>query len=179
MKIERKIRPDAVLDNLPEDRQAQLFAMMQPPENKSYAAVRKHLAKDGLLVSENLLSKWRSRYALRSACRQDEEDTQTLLEELKQEMPGLSDAQAFSLGQRIFSMLAIKREDVDTWRKVQTVQIRKDAEDRKKQEFQRETCALFVKWYADAKAREILQGDDSNDAKTEQLGQLIFKEQWK
>jgi hypothetical protein len=46
------------------------------------------------------------------------------------------------------------------------------------QKFQRETCALFLKWSRDERAKTILSGEESNDVKTEQLGQLIFQDDW-
>jgi ribonuclease D len=47
------------------------------------------------------------------------------------------------------------------------------------EKFQRETLALFLKWHEDKRVKEIISGDDSNDTKTEQLGQTIFGEDWK
>ena len=45
--------------------------------------------------------------------------------------------------------------------------------------YQRSTCELFLKWFDDVRVRTILAGADSNDAKTEKLGQQIFGEEWK
>lgn len=47
------------------------------------------------------------------------------------------------------------------------------------EKFQRESLALFVRWHEDKRVRDILSGEDSNDAKTEQLGQTIFGDDWK
>jgi hypothetical protein len=44
--------------------------------------------------------------------------------------------------------------------------------------FQRETCELFIKWYADERAKSIVEGPGDNDAKREKLGQMLFGEEW-
>jgi len=44
--------------------------------------------------------------------------------------------------------------------------------------FRRETCALFLQWAADQRAREIAASPTSNADKIEQLGQLMFGEDW-
>ncbi len=51
--------------------------------------------------------------------------------------------------------------------------------DLEEKKFQRLTCELFLKWYGDKKVKDIIAGDDSNDSKTEQLGQRLFGEDWK
>lgn len=48
-----------------------------------------------------------------------------------------------------------------------------------KQYFQRKYMAEFPKWFEDQRIRNILAGDDTTDAKTEKLGQVIFGEDWK
>lgn len=40
--------------------------------------------------------------------------------------------------------------------------------------FQRETCRLFLKWYADKQAREIAEGKGSEDVKMDQLITLMW-----
>ncbi len=44
--------------------------------------------------------------------------------------------------------------------------------------YQRQTCELFLKWYADQRVREIAESPDDTDAKTEILGRLMFGEVW-
>lgn len=49
-----------------------------------------------------------------------------------------------------------------------------------REKFQRDTAALFLKWYADQKAREIAdQPETGADEKVERLGQLMFGDDWK
>lgn len=47
------------------------------------------------------------------------------------------------------------------------------------QKFQRDTCALFIRWNEDARAREIAAAGIDNAEKIERLGQLMFGEDWK
>jgi hypothetical protein len=47
-----------------------------------------------------------------------------------------------------------------------------------RKKFQRETCGLFLKWYGDKKAREIVESRDGNAEKIEKLGRAIFGEDW-
>lgn len=45
--------------------------------------------------------------------------------------------------------------------------------------FQRETCNLFLKWNADERARQVAAGQGSNEEKIEQLGQIMFGQDWR
>jgi len=42
------------------------------------------------------------------------------------------------------------------------------------EKFQRETCELFIKWYADKRATEIVDGGATNSDKIKALHQLMF-----
>jgi len=44
--------------------------------------------------------------------------------------------------------------------------------------FRRQSLEMFFKWYADEKARQIMEGRGSNTEKMELLGQHIFGEAW-
>jgi hypothetical protein len=44
--------------------------------------------------------------------------------------------------------------------------------------FLRETCELFFKWSADARAREVASSNFSNAEKIQKLGKAIFGEDW-
>ncbi len=48
-----------------------------------------------------------------------------------------------------------------------------------RQKFQRTTCELFLKWYEDEKAKNVVEDKTiNNDAKTEALGRLMFGKLW-
>jgi ribosomal protein L14E/L6E/L27E len=44
--------------------------------------------------------------------------------------------------------------------------------------FKRTTCELFMKWYGDQKAKEIMAGGGTNAEKIDALGQAMFGEDW-
>jgi hypothetical protein len=67
-------------------------------------------------------------------------------------------------------MLVLKSRDQD---------IDKASLDLQRKRFQRETCELFLTWFEDKRAVEIAGAKDLDaDQRTNQLGQLIFKEDW-
>lgn len=66
--------------------------------------------------------------------------------------------------------LALKRESEDRAR---------EALDLQRKKFQRDTCKLFIEWAQDKRAQKIANAPDlGNEARVEQLGKLIFKEDW-
>lgn len=44
--------------------------------------------------------------------------------------------------------------------------------------FKRETCKVFMKWYEDERARQILESREDAASKLETLGKLIYGEEW-
>ena len=50
--------------------------------------------------------------------------------------------------------------------------------DLNKKKFQRTTCELFLKWAEDDRAKKVIDGRGSNAEKIEQLGQVMFGEDW-
>ncbi|HEV2692233.1 MAG TPA: hypothetical protein VG347_05000 [Verrucomicrobiae bacterium] len=106
----------AVLKNLSPERQAEVWSRMTAKtatwKDTSYAAVRKWLAQDGIETSHASLSDFYSWYPLQQQYRADEVTTDSLLEQLKAEVPGLTEEQLDELGQRTFSLLAIRNQDL-------------------------------------------------------------------
>ncbi|HSM84606.1 MAG TPA: hypothetical protein VLT16_00585 [Candidatus Limnocylindrales bacterium] len=194
MSATKKPRCDARLKTLPEERQAAIAEYAR--EHKMVETIE-WLRKDGIVTSLAGLSEFLSWWRLQAQFRADESTTEALLEELKKEASGLTDAQLDELGQRTFSLLAIRREDPDTFLQVrgarfkgeiekEKINLRRQAEARlgeglklQREKFQRETCELFLRWAADAKAKKIANATISNAEKIELLGQLMFGENWK
>lgn len=50
--------------------------------------------------------------------------------------------------------------------------------DLSRKKFQRQTCELFIKWAADDRAKKVIESRASNAEKLEQLGQVMFGEDW-
>lgn len=176
---ERKTRPDAVLQNLPEDRQDEIGSWMLPGKgNKSFAKIQKILAGDGIRVSQQALSRFYSWWWLRKQNQQTEEDVQTILELDKQTDPSLTPDQLFNRGQRLFSILAMKNQDEKAWFFIQKLNQGREDTKLNRQKFQRETCELFLKWFADKEAKAIASSSASNADKIEALGKKMFGEEW-
>lgn len=190
----RKPRPDSVLKTLPDDRQREIIAAL---ETKTLAQVRADLRADGLNTSTRALSDFRSWWLLCEQFRQDAQTASTLVEQLKAEVPKLTEAELDDLGQRTFSLLSIRNQDQSAFLKVRSARFKGEIEREKlrlrqeqgkrqeeqlaleKQRFQRETCELFLTWCANEQAKEIAARPVSNAAKIDQLGQLMFGEGWK
>jgi len=189
----RKPRTDSPLKTLPEERQGEIVEYMKAhslPETVAW------LRQDGLKTSRTALSDFWSWWHLSEQFRQDEVTTQSLLEQLKAEVPAMSEEQLDELGQRTFSLLSIRNQNLGGFVKVRSarskavlesekLKLRERAEERmtralglQQQKFQRETCSLFVKWFEDKRAREVVSGSGSNTDKIERLGELMFGEDW-
>jgi hypothetical protein len=193
MSANKKPRYDAKLKNLPEARQAEI---LDYAEEHGFVKCVAWLKEDGLSTSKTALSEFRSWYLLQQQFKADESTTDTLLEQLKKEVPDLSDAQIDDLGQRTFSLLALRRQDADTFLAYRTARskglieteklnLRKVAESRmqealalEKKRYMRETCSLFIQWLEDRNAKEIATSSATNSDKIERLGALMFGDSW-
>lgn len=166
---QRKTRPDSPLRNLPEDRQAAIIAMMEGPQNKSFAEIKKHLASDGLRVSENALSEFRSWYLLRRQFKEAEQSTDTLVELLKLDMPELSEEKLFRYGQLIFSQMALKTQDPAVWTETQKLNLKKE-----EQRLQERRIAILEKKAAQADAARDVATSKLTPEEKEQRMKSIF-----
>lgn len=190
----RKPRADSRLKTLPPERQEAIAEYAREHTMRDTLA---WLKEDGLATSLGALSEFLLCWRLQEQFRQDESTTEALIEELKKDSPSLTEEQLDELGQRTFSLLAIRREDPATFVKVRSarskaalerekLKLRQAAEQRlleglnlQREKFQRETCEMFVKWAADKRATEIARSSSSNAEKIERLGQLMFGEGWR
>lgn len=115
--LDRKPRGDSVLKTLPEPRQREIAEHAQAHTLAETAA---WLAKDGLKVSgyqlSTFLSWWRSRQFFGA----NEATAEAIKEQIAREVQGLSDAELDELGQKAFSLLAIREENLDGFVKVRT-----------------------------------------------------------
>jgi hypothetical protein len=172
----QKPRPDATLKTLPDERQAQIWEMLR---KKSYEQVAKELRADGIQTSRNAVFEFYSWYWSRQRFAEDNAMINHALEELKKEVPSISEDQLFARGQEMFSLLAYMQKDSKGWKRAQDVRSKRLLTDLELQKFQRETCELFLKWAADQRAQEIAaSGGLAQSEKIERLGQLMFGEDW-
>jgi len=195
MNPEKKVRSDAKLKGLPEERQAQIVAYAES-DNHSLSDTVKWLAEDGIDTSPAAVSGFLSWYHVRAQFRQDEGTAEQLVEQLKREAPGLNDEQLDAIGQRAFSLMAIRRQDLDGFIKVRSARTRGQIEQAKlelrqrsearlqeglrlqREKFQRESCGLVIKWADDARVKAIVAATSSNEEKFEAIGQLMFGADW-
>ena len=114
---ERKPRGDSVLKTLPEPRQREIA---EHGNAHTLAETAAWLAKDGLQVSgyqlSTFLSWWRSRQFFGA----NDATAQAIQDQIAQEVQGLTDAELDELGQKAFSLLAIREENLDGFVKVRT-----------------------------------------------------------
>jgi|SRR5579884_271193 len=175
MNAPRKPRGDSPLRTLPEERQAEIIALMK---KHTTAKVRAMLIKDGLTVSTGALSDFFSWWHLRQQFTQNQSDVSTLLEQLKKAQPELSEKQLFNYGQQVFSLLAMKTENPEIWTWVQKTRQKEEELQIERQKFRRETCKLFIEWVANEEAKKIANSTASNADKIEALGKKMFGEDW-
>jgi hypothetical protein len=188
-----KARCDAVLKNLPEDRQREIVELL---DKEGYKATRAHLIEDGLKTSLGSLSEFYSWWHWREQYQELEEDTQTVMSLLSQQRPDLKQEELEQYGSIYFQTQAVKKRDPKTFLrfatarhkaamdklnyKLKEVQIGQKDKDQSlaERKYQRETCALFFKWWEDMRVKQVMSGPESNEDKTEKLGQILFGENW-
>lgn len=176
MSASKKPRADAVLKTLPPDRQA---AIADYARAHTLTETRQWLAADGLKTSEAAISLWLSWHGLQQRLARNASTVETLLDRLVKTRPDWTPEQLNSAGQIFFTEMAMADQDPEQWRWIQATALQKEKLGLERQKFQRETCELFLKWHEDKQAQEVLRGNTSNTEKIEQLGKLMFGEDWK
>ena len=150
----------------------------------SYAAAQKWLAAHGLKISVTALQGFynsmdmRLRYASLQAAQSAETARTELPADIKQATKDRIAQHKFELAfmnlgaeQRLQLIQIQQHED--------GIALKRGKLDLEREQFQRDTCALFVKWNADQRAKDIAGSTATNADKIEQLGQLMFGEDWK
>lgn len=112
MDAPRKPRSDSALKTLPEERQAQVAALLA---SKSLAEVKAELAKDGLVTSTAALSEFFSWWQVRQSLQRREDRITGILEQVKADVPEVDQDKLFRLGQSLFGTLAIAEQDGQQW----------------------------------------------------------------
>ena len=135
MEPRKKVRGDAVLKCLPEERQAGIYDLLK---GKTLAGVKAELAQDGIAVSQQQLSEFHSWYALREALRGCEQDSVHFTELLKADMPELDEGKVAGLGEALFNLMAIRTQDPQLFLAMQTARHRARMEQMKFDQKERE-----------------------------------------
>jgi hypothetical protein len=178
MSNSKKSRSDATLKVLPPARQSDIAEYAR---THSLAETVKWLAADGVKTSNASLSDFLSWYALSAQFRADEVTTQTLLDQLKAEVPGLTDAQLDELGQRTFSLLAIRNQDADTFVNVRSAMTRAQLEkakltlrEKKLSQDERKIVLMEKKAAQADAAKGILENKELSQAQREARMREVF-----
>ena len=137
------------------------------------------LSEFGFRPSETALGNFWRWWHMQQQFKRATEDASQLMDLLKQDQPELSDQKIFSYGQRVFQLKAVQAEDPKTWANIQHVALAREQLTLEQHRFRRETCQMFLKWFEDRRAADIAAGSETNSAKIERLGQLMFGEEWK
>lgn len=120
------------------------------------------------------LSNIRDRLMLKASLTENAATTETLLEELKQEVPGITDEQLAEYGHRAFSLIALRQQDVKAWVALRRTQ--KDAGDLKlaRQKFEVEVAKKLLDEATRARADEIARGSGTEAEKIEAMRRVYF-----
>lgn len=139
----------------------------------------------------------RDRLEMQADLEEDEATAISLIDQVRADLPDITQAQLDDIGQRTFTLLALRKRDPDRWLALksardkaelekQKLALRDRAENRhdgklalETKKFQRETCELWLKWSEDQRAKDIASSPVTNSEKIEMLGQLMFGEDWK
>jgi len=180
-----KPRPNSPLKTQTEDRQREIIDYML---KHTLMETRAWLQEDGLNTSTAALSQFWSWWHLRQGFEELEADTQNFADFLKQARPDLDEAGMHNYAQQYFTTKAIKLGDQDAYLAmtsakhkamvdVEKLKVEKERLQMDQQKFRRETCALFVEWFNDKRAREIVESGASRADQIKQLYATMFPEE--
>jgi hypothetical protein len=189
--MSKKIRRDAKLKSLPPEQQADVIRIATL-HGISQATLDALSAAHGIHVASlNTLSKfWHWWHSPQERVRRElaaaGSVTELLLAKTRSNRPDVSPEALFALGTQMFSEIAIATQDPDTWVKTQgaardreKVGLKREELELEIKKFQRETCELVLKHAEDQRVKDIAAGAGTNAEKIEQLGQIMFGEDWK
>jgi len=181
-----KPRADSKLKTLPEDQQAQVFDWCA---QDGYEAARQRCSAElGLSVSLRALSEFWHWFSLRRSFSAAEQAA-TAAQELMLEFDPVSAERAAAFGQFVFTQRAISASNSQEYAMLEGLRLDKETA-KFKGEIEREklevakkrlhfmTCAKFLEWFKDERARQIADGSGTNSQKIEALGQAMFGEDW-
>ena len=166
---------DAKLKTLPQRRQSDILDYAR---DHSLADTLKWVREQGVQTSGTALSAFLSWHRLREQLMANDSTVKSILECLKSSNPKFTAEQLQIAGQAFFSALAIEQQDAQAWMWTQQTSIKKEQLALERQKFQRETAELFIKWFEDKRAKDVLSGTTDNADKIEKLGELMFGEEW-
>lgn len=148
--------------------------------------------RQGQKPSLATLSNIRDRLELEENFAEDGRTTESLLEQLKSTVPNLTEAELDEIGQRTFSLLALRQRDMKAFVRLRSARtkaeiekaklaLQEKAEARKDQElalarekFERESCELILKAARDERVKEIEASAAPHEEKIRLLREHYF-----
>ena len=175
--MSRKPNANSVLKTLPESRQTEIADYAA---EHSLAATVKWLRDDGLQTNSSSLSEFLSWYGLQQQFRQDAQTTDAILEKLKTEVQGITDDQLDEVGQRTFSLLALRNKDLDGFVNIRSAKTRKELEvaklklrERKLEQDARKLALLERKAAAFDQAKEVVESTLTPEEQKARLKEIL------
>jgi hypothetical protein len=178
----RKTRSDSDLDDYVADLDLWLFE-----ENHSYAEVVDLLKECyDYTTSKTSLCRWRerrSRQRILEGITRNARDSRELQEKVAQENPNLDPSIREMVRQVVFDLLASDKKDAKVLEVLLSQLLKwKDQELKegdlklKVERFARDTCAKFIQWANNERAKEIANSTSGNEEKIAALQALMFPE---
>jgi hypothetical protein len=126
----KKVRSDAVMKNLPEERQAEI---LDHTKTHKLSDTVEWLAKGGLTVSTCAVSNWRIWRVQKIMLDRRQERILNLLADYKKRYPKTTKQELNDMGEDFFNRLAIDQEDVKSWQMAQQVQLKRERQEQQQQ----------------------------------------------
>jgi hypothetical protein len=169
----RKTRPDAAWMRLPPEAQKELASEL---DRKTLAEARAWLAeKHGVRMSPSALSRFYSWFHVTRTIQDSRDIASQIGAQLKAFGGGdLDDDRVNKVTQRAFELMALRRQDPKLFCNMRRLRQNDTRLELDRARFQRDTCQLFLRWYADRRAGEIAQSGSTNADKIGALRQLMF-----
>ncbi len=191
----RKPRPDSKLDFLPEDQDEQLMEWILG--RVPYRTIVERMKEEyGVSTSIRAISEYWQKWGAEHWKNRRHNALQMAKDVVEdaRSNPGMFDEAALhAIEQKVFALamdptssakelkglvqLLVKHEQNEL--RERSLQVSENRLALAREKFRRETCELFVQWYDDKRASEIVDNTGlSIEQKTEHLGKLIFGEDW-
>ncbi len=114
----RKVRPDAVLRQLPEERQLALFSQL---EKTPYAEVRKSLKADGIDVGTTALADFYQFWCVELRFRKAEVQRLEVIARIRVQMPDVTLEEAEAFGDAAFLLSSTAEGDLGSYAKMRKI----------------------------------------------------------
>lgn len=179
----KKIRPDDVLGNLPDDVQASIYGWLKVPGNSLAKGVQWVREQHALETSVSSLSRFyqkKSREEWQDMLLKTSASTKLWIEKADQQLPQTSRGLANNLIQKAAELqmsgapVTMLEPLVEMSMKIIEQMDRSASVQTDRAKFEVRTCELFLQWMRDERAKKIADSDAPNSEKISQLRQTYF-----